>query len=107
MFKLTQTKVFFLIAIAISFFAVSTKAGVLDDRYNCTADTGDKCNNKGICHIKGFCICRAEYYGQKCDKDFNMSGGVTGPIIFFLVIAWIIVPCVCFAGILACFNDSN
>ena len=56
-------------------------------KYNCK-NSGEPCNNRGICHSKGFCICRQEYYGEVCEFTFDLKGTISGISIFLMVLLW-------------------
>ena len=63
MLKLNQmrTKILYLMLIFFALFVVATYAA--PDKIDCRL-SGEPCSDgKGICHSKGFCVCRAEYYG--------------------------------------------
>ena len=62
MLKLENIKAIFIFTIVFSgLFFLTNQAETLE-KHNCTG-IQSPCNSKGICHSKGFCICRNNYYG--------------------------------------------
>ena len=62
MFKLNNYRrnILYFMIIIFALLVIQTYA---EERIDCRVSS-DPCRLKGVCHSKGFCICREDHYGE-------------------------------------------
>lgn len=77
MLKLRSLKKYLFFAFLLGIFLVMAAQAQTIEKHNCKG-VSPPCSSRGICHSKGFCICRNNYYGQQCELTFTSYTGISG-----------------------------